>query len=248
VTTRGFQYGGAFDLIGPVFILTLPLLFLMRKIDKITVLFIVYTVGYGTLWLFTGKVLRFLLPVMPVVCILAGIGCAHLANRVPRLRFPAVALLILAFIHNLLLFSWAMKDIEPYACVVGGEPRAAYLDRKINAHQALRTAVNTLPSGSTVLFWGETRGYYCTVPAVIPTVFDRNPLAMQANTAATAADLRAALVASGITHVFINHWESDRLALDTQLTAHGKALFQSFKEGFTRQLYRDRYTELLGIS
>jgi hypothetical protein len=68
-----------------------------------------------------------------------------------------------------------------------------------------------LPSGAKVLYVGEGRVYYAKHPALWSTAFDQQPLTAMSNEAKTTEELLAALRARGVTHVYVNFAEADRL-------------------------------------
>jgi dolichyl-phosphate-mannose-protein mannosyltransferase len=68
-----------------------------------------------------------------------------------------------------------------------------------------------LPAGAKVLYVGETRAYYAKQSVVYSTAFDQNPLTAMSRAAQGPEDLAAALRAQGITHVYVNYSELNRL-------------------------------------
>jgi 4-amino-4-deoxy-L-arabinose transferase-like glycosyltransferase len=68
-----------------------------------------------------------------------------------------------------------------------------------------------LPSGAKVLYVGEGRVYYAKHPALWSTAFDQQPLTAMSNEAKTTEELLAALRARGVTYVYVNFAEADRL-------------------------------------
>jgi hypothetical protein len=68
-----------------------------------------------------------------------------------------------------------------------------------------------LPKGAAVLYVGEARAYYATQPVWWSTAFDHHPLTAMSREAQTADELLAALRARGITHVYMNFSELQRL-------------------------------------
>ena len=68
-----------------------------------------------------------------------------------------------------------------------------------------------LPKDAKVLYVGEARAYYAKQPVWWSTAFDQHPLSAMSREAKTPAELLAALRAQGITHVYVNHSELDRL-------------------------------------
>jgi hypothetical protein len=68
-----------------------------------------------------------------------------------------------------------------------------------------------LPSGAKALYVGEGRVYYAKHPVLWSTAFDQQPLTTMSNEAKTAEELLAMLHAKGVTHVYVNFAETDRL-------------------------------------
>ncbi len=68
-----------------------------------------------------------------------------------------------------------------------------------------------LPSDAKVLYVGESRAYYAKQPVVWSTAFDQHPFTAMSNEAKTTEELLTALRSRGITHVYVNFAELDRL-------------------------------------
>ncbi|MHB9155285.1 MAG: hypothetical protein ACYC5N_06270, partial [Endomicrobiales bacterium] len=246
LTAFGFRFGGGFDIPGPLFLLFIPALFFGLKIDKISKVLLLVAVLFGAGWMASGKVLRFIVPVLPLLCIFAARGFTWLAGQ-RWLKYVAYPVLIAGLAHNLLLFHWTMTPVDPYRPVLCGESRDSYLARKVSYYPALRNAVNLLPSGSRVLFWGETRTYYCTADRVAPSVFDAHPLVRRANSSASHQEFASALKEDGITHVLVNPGEVQRLDMESRLSAAGKDRWAQFLRSNARETYRDRYCQVYEI-
>jgi hypothetical protein len=247
LTFFGFSYGGAFDLLGPVFLLFLPALFLWRKSDKIIRILVLFCTGFAVCWFFSGKVLRFLMPVIPLLSILAAKGLANLPES--RVFRTAVYLFLAgAMAHNLLMFHWTMAPVDPYACVIAGEPRDSYLAGKLDYYKAARVVYAGLPPGSKTLFWGETRGYYCGAECAAPTVFDLNPAAAAADSAGKPADIAATLAKSGFTHIFVNFAELKRLNTELGLSASGARNWDVFRRKYLKPVYTDKECGIFKIA
>jgi hypothetical protein len=247
LTAYGFQFGGAFDIMGPIFLLFIPLLFLTAKIDKIKLVLFVFSAGFVIVWLFTGKVLRFLIPVFPMACILAALGFVQLYRSGFAARCAAITVLLAALGHNLLMFHWVMSGIEPFSPVLGGEGRSHYLGRKVNSFNAV-SVLNSLPGNGAAVFWGETRAYFCRKPAIVPTVFDRHPLADLANTSTSPAGLAAALHEKNIDYLLVDDFEVRRLSMENLLTSGGKTNLESMTEKFATLKYQDRNCRLYELN
>ena len=245
LTAYGFRFGGAFDITGALFLLFIPCLFLPRQISKMnprnnTKLIAFFTIGYFAVWLMTGKVMRFLLPVIPFLCLLSAGGLLRLTAQ-RFMRAFAYALLIIMMAHNLLIYHWTMAAPDPYTVVLGNETRDSYLSKKLNYYNALNKCVNGLGAPAKILFVGETRRYYCNANALVPSVFDEHPLQTWANNAATPRQLAATLNNQRITHVFINRFEYNRLSFEERFTARGKENWETLLVHNGRQLFEDKH-------
>jgi len=250
VTFSGFKFGGAFDILGPVFLLFIPILFLRMKIDRIEKNLLLYSLIYAVIWVFSGKVMRFLLPVIPFLCIFSARGVMYLggAEHGRTLRNAVIVFLALILAHNFMLYHWVMARVDPYSVLFGGLTEKQYLSKKINYFAAAATQLNSLGSGTKTLFLGETRSYYCTGNVVVPTVFDTNPLIAQANASRSPEDLRRFMKANDFTHIFLNDFEFERLSFKTRFTADGLEIWTGFRNRCTKLIYKDRFCELYEIT
>lgn len=247
LTVEGFRFGGGFDILGPLFLVFVPLLFFKTEIDRITRIIILFSAGFCILWLFTGKVLRFLVPVMPFICILSAQGLQQVSAR-RWSRLFAYALFAAILIHNILMFLWVESMVDPYTAVLGSERREIYLGRKVNFYRAVDGCINRLPKGSKTLFVGETRRYYTNGSAIVPGVFDRQPLAAWADEAVDADSLRVLLLRQGITHILLNEHEYRRLGTELQFSAEGKMRWDELRKNACRLIYTDRYCNVYEIN
>lgn len=284
VTAYGFNFGGGFDILGPVFLLFAPFILLKLKItgalkagteesfkstisrrgwmfiklpvlyrsrllivSKVVFIVLFFSICYCLIWLATGKVLRFLVPVLPFLCILTAAGLASLSwNK--WLSRAAYLFFITALLHNILLFHWVISDIDPYATVIGKETRDEYLTRKLNSYKAINEAVNSLPSDAKILNWGETRSYYFQRKNITPLYFDKNPLIEWMNLSADENELAGNLKNNGVTHIMINSYEVQRLGYENRLTPKNKEVFEAYKKHFMSLIYEDKYCQVYKIT
>jgi hypothetical protein len=293
ITAFGYTFGGAFDIIGPVFLIFIPMIILSRRLDKIRLALLAYTVIAFILWAATGKVLRFLLPLTPLLCMLSAEGIIQaigisvpvpwrdklrIIMRQPPpssgLKFSAAAdqsvieaehafrntlvlefaakttiypVLAIALLHNILFFHWVMASPDPYSTVLRGTSRNEYLSSKVNYYGALNEYINKLPSAK-VLFLGETRGYYCRKPALVPTYFDANPFFPWANNAPDALALHKTIHQQRITHILLNQAEFARLGFEKQLTPKGRINFDQLQANFLTIEYADKNTRVYKVN
>jgi hypothetical protein len=189
-----------------------------------------------TWWLFTHRIDRFWVPVIPVVSLLAGVGAAWLIELgdlspgeagspsttseteswlEPRLqqagRWTALGVLAAGGVFNLTIVASAIGGYNQFLLDLNlaGQHAAHVTSPQIvylNEH---------LPPGSKVLCVGEAQMFYARFPAVYNTVFDRSIfeewMSSRPGDAAAAlrpaAEIRKRLADEGITHVFVNWLE-----------------------------------------
>lgn len=179
-----------------------------------------------TWWALTHRIDRFWLPMLPIICALAGIGGGLLAERLERLfetgrRFAAIAgmlafagLAILATAYNLVIATSAQF----------GGFNAYLLDetatRRIAMQQTPSIALleSRLPDGARALLIGEAAVFDAGFDLRYNTVFDfellqdwatDDPLSLHKEDIPlkSRAQILAALHERGITHVFVNWME-----------------------------------------
>jgi hypothetical protein len=160
-------------------------------------------------YLFTFRPWRFLFPVFP----LAALAGAWAVDRaVPAVRWAVagcvgLSLAALAIGPLVSLDDTAAGDppLSPATYLLGRVGRDDYVRRFNDGSYAPIVWMNrTLPLGATVLYLGEARIYYSTHRVEWSTVYDRHPLQR----------LRSldSLRSAGITHVYVNYSEWERLA------------------------------------
>jgi 4-amino-4-deoxy-L-arabinose transferase-like glycosyltransferase len=98
-----------------------------------------------------------------------------------------------------------------------------------------------LPKDAKVLYVGEARAYYAKQSVIWSTAFDRQPLEKMSQEAGTAEELLTALRAAGITHVYVNFSELERLqkGYDYMLDANW-GLIRNVLQHHARELHASR--------
>lgn len=246
LTAYGFNFGGGFDILGPVFLLFIPFLIFRNKMTRIEIIVLFFTICYCFIWLLTGKVMRFLVPVLPFICILAALSLSNL-SEIKWVKKTVYFILALSFIHNILLFHWVMASIDPYSVVIGKETREQYLTRKVNSFQALNEVINSLPENSKILNWGETRSYYIRRANITPTDFDRHPVIEWLGRSENEKDLETILKNEEITHILVNSFEIKRLGYEDKLSQKDKNIFEAFINRSLKLIYEDQYCRVYKI-
>ncbi len=213
---------GAGGYLGPAFLMLIPLVFFMRRLPR-AVLPLSLMAGIGFVgWALTVQVTRYLMPVLPLLALLAAIS----ARRI--FRPLAVGALSWSLLYNLLLFFSLIETIGSYRVVTGAETRESYLSRRVSYYPAV-SFLAELPADERVkvLFVGEGRGFYCPRDYVASTPLDSPILERYAEKTQSEEGLVAALRMDGFTHLLVSDPELRR----TRGLAAGDVMREHFPTG-----------------
>jgi 4-amino-4-deoxy-L-arabinose transferase-like glycosyltransferase len=254
IATQGLDFGGGMDVLGdlgwaPLFVF-LPAIALVPRWKGWTRLLLAYCAFYFMAWGTTRPVLRFLLPVAPMLALLSAEAYATIQkDRPPIIRWAAGGILCLLLFSSVFQFYEVADTLSLWRVPFGVQSRSEYLAQKLNYFQAA-SFVNTLPENSLTYVIGDQRGYYYNKPAIVTPVFNENPLTRWANQSDGPKALAALLRQKGITHLLINHTEFDRLDQTYHLfpfTDRGRSNWILLQSRIGRILYRDASCEVLAL-
>jgi hypothetical protein len=251
LVSNATSFGGGFDVTGDLGwalpLLLLPLGGLAMRPGRRFLW--VYVLLHVVLWASFRPVLRFLFPIFPLVCLLAGEGVGGILERLPFWgRRAALALGGVFLVLNGVQFYWVERTRDPFPVVFGLKSRAQYLETKLDYYPAMAFMDENLPADARVLFVGDQRAYYCPRRHVAPMALLPAPLRAWAEDSTDGADLEKKLVSMGFTHVFFNEREARRLesygVLD--LTENGGRVFADFLK-HARPVYRNAGQAILAL-
>ncbi len=199
----------------PVLLVAAPLLWLWRGQPRATR----QTGGllggaYAGWFLLTFRPWRFLFPAFPLAAMLTA--CAAQRRAVRWVVASVVALGLVRMTLSQLI------DVEDYKRVPPAMNAVQYSLGEISREEFVARMGggifepviwmnHHLPANAKVVYLGEARVYYEKFPVVWSTAFDQHPLTRWANESADADALWKRLRREGITHVYINHYELERL-------------------------------------
>lgn len=232
------SFGGGYDVTGDMgWALPLilgPLTFL--TVRKGRGFLLATLVLHVAVWASLRPVLRFLFPLFPLVCVLAGEGLAIAWKRLALWPKRLVSLLVGLFIVSNGILFCIVEDVRgPLPVALGLMSRTDYLSKKLDYYPAMEFMKKGLPSDAHVLFVGDQRSYYCPRRHLAPMALLPTPLRDWTNDAADGAAFAKKLRELGFTHLFFNHKEATRIAgyrvLD--FTPHGRQVFNSLLGSLT---------------
>lgn len=216
IAVEGMRFGGGIDILGDFgwapLVLFLPCLALASRRPAPLKALGGYAALFFTVWGLTRPVLRFLLPIAPLLAILSAYGWVHGLERGGRaLRGVGYVALALLGLSNASLFFQITDVTQPFRVPLAMETRGDYLKAKLNYYGAAAFINENTDPRTTVLIVGDQRSYYYQRRVAAWTVFNRNPLVDWADHAADASALRAELHRHADVMV-VNRAEMERLA------------------------------------
>jgi hypothetical protein len=182
LTFHPSRYDGTLGPLSLLFFLLLPFLALALGGGGWAIPWLLgFAAGYFALWAspLASFQLRWLLPIAPLLAVLAAAAFARLAALVREVSGRAGAALLSAFVALLLLLGlppftrlherdraewngWINSTLHglPYEVVIGAVSRPSYLARHLPTWAAWRFANRTLPAGARVLAWSGGDQYW----------------------------------------------------------------------------------------
>jgi hypothetical protein len=155
-------------------------------------------VGYVLVawWLFTHRIDRFWIPVLPVAALVAGIGATWTAAR--GWRLPFVVFLVFGLVSNFVTITSPLSGDNRYLA----DLRVLRVDpyRVDPCHLYLNEHADEV---SGVLLVGDAQPFDLEVPATYNTVFD-DSIFEQTARGHTPEEVRRTLLDRGISHVYVN--------------------------------------------
>ena len=164
--------------LNPILAIFSPFILLNKRYGKDKFLFVFFTVIFLFMAYFlTAKQVRYILPVLPFLAIIAAMGIKDLLDKMGErtlfasLRFKekiksAAKVLVIACVATLLIFNiiylkYRIKIINPLPYVLGKETKETFLQHHLLHYNAVKFINDTLPDDAIVftMFLGR-RGYY----------------------------------------------------------------------------------------
>ena len=194
-------------MIGPVFLVGLPLVVLaMRKPGRARVV-LWLALGHAVFWALTTRQIRFLLPTLALTAPLLAAAVA----AAPWIWLRAACGAAVGI--NLLLSSVDFASRHPLAVVFGLESRQDYLRRNVPGgdYPVFEYIAQTLPPESYILCGSlGNPGFLIERRFHADAIFENQTLGEMLSTSSSTASLRAAFAVRGYTHLLFR----DRLVFD----------------------------------
>ena len=185
--------------LGPVFLL-IPFLWPRKKAGIEMRFFGAFSLLFLFYWTFTTKQVRFLLPVIPLFCIIL----AGALDKRKKKKWPT-AFVGLLMLFNLFVGTRWVLEISPFDFWLGRETRAQFLAKRIDVYPTYAKANEVLgPNDKLYLVHMRNLGYYLDRRWEADFVFERYTLEKVLAGASSAGDLTAFFRGRGVTHLMVN--------------------------------------------
>ncbi len=192
--------------LGIVFVLALPLLawaLWRRHLDVELRLAVLISAGLFVFWLFSSQQLRYLLPAAAGLAVAIAVAGSGLDRGLSR---PLCGLVVAGAALGLpVVLAWFLA-LDPARVVLGGEPRDAFLARRLDYYPYYQVVNRDLPPTATVWLIDMRRDtYHLDRPAFSDFIFEDYTLTRYVRTATSVDEIRARVRADGITHLLVRH-------------------------------------------
>ncbi|MBN1384087.1 MAG: glycosyltransferase family 39 protein [Elusimicrobia bacterium] len=254
LTMTGVNFGGPFDVIGPLYLVFLPVLIFIKHTNKTVKICFIYLLLYFLLWSFTARVIRFLAPVFPVAAIVFSACIFQFLNMERKsIRNIVKFVFVIIIICNFLLLLHIQNSFLPGLYFFGNMTRERYLSAFVgpnNFYPAVKFMNKTFTSDSKTLFVGESRNYFTKLNTVVSGPFDYDILVKMANKSATVKDLLTKLKKENFTNILWNYSEYERLKTGfkpSDFTYRSAEILKEFKRKHLKTLYKDKNNSVYEI-
>jgi 4-amino-4-deoxy-L-arabinose transferase-like glycosyltransferase len=207
----------------PLLLMTAPLVLMVPRAEKTARRAAALFGGAYAAWFcFTFRPWRFLFPACGMAAVagayaLEKLGHEPIVRKALRLSVGIVVVMSVATIALTDLVDVEDAERVPtqisfVQCALGQFTRDEFVSRM--GRGALEPIIwmnANLPRNVRVLYVGEARVYYANHPVLWSTAFDQHPLTAMSREANTTKDLLTRLRSQGVTHVYLNPSELERL-------------------------------------
>ncbi len=188
------QYG-ELSFLGPVFLMLIPLLFWCQK-EQYTRTLGIYCILFYAVWFWTSQQSRLLIPIFPILALLASRPIAELKN-LRKILLPI--LLASMLLNSAFAIGYHGKGL---LVAIGLENKETYLEQIRPVYPVFTYANTHLPKNAFVVFFGEIHAYflersYLWECAAMQGVLDYEHT--------TAQELYTQMKQQGVTHILLNN-------------------------------------------
>ena len=158
-----------------------------------------FALGSLLLWAATMQYVRYLLPALPVFCLLAAYVLVQAYSVRLRSGYALAALGVCSLAFSLMVSAGLLSQEAPV--VFGQESRSDYIQHGFGPYAAMQYINTQLPANSKIVMYGNPLGFYCDKPYLWGDAVHGTTIPY--DTFRSADDLRAYLHKLGVTDILV---------------------------------------------
>ncbi len=156
------------------------------------------------IWFCLTQQLRYLLPVMPVYCLLSSIVLVELSKTKVISRLFLSALYVVSLLFSSSIAVQLILNELPVA--TGAVSKDEYIQKRFDGYLAMMYLNQQTPKDSGVVFYGEPRDFYCDRRYMWAE--PNHGLVIPYDSMRTSDDLRSWLLGHGFQYIYINYTQA----------------------------------------
>jgi 4-amino-4-deoxy-L-arabinose transferase-like glycosyltransferase len=227
------RFGGWSHAYGPLYLMFIPCLWALTKIERRIKYLLIYSLGYIGVWMFmSAQNNRHFLPCFALLSIVVTYAIDRLTAQDKFMRQIILAAVGMILCVNLLLLLGQTYFRIPAA--LGLQSREDFLSKRVNSYEAIEYINHNLSDSEKVLLL-EPRGYYCDRPYIrggpqFQTIIDYTSFANSGQMLNRLRQLK-------ITHILLNKalMEEYLMHIDRRLRGAYAALLRLNQEGVLKE-------------
>ena len=158
-----------------------------------------FALGSLLLWGGTMQYVRYLLPTLPVLCLLAATVLTQACRLKLKSGYALAALGVCSLVFSGDIGTLLLSQEAPV--VFGQESRDDYIQHNFGPYSAMQYLNTQLPAGSKIVMYGNPLGFYCDKPYLWGDAIHGSYIPY--DTFHSANDLKAYLHKLGVTHILV---------------------------------------------
>ncbi len=158
-----------------------------------------FALGSLLLWAGTMQYVRYLLPTLPVLCLLAAAVLTQAYQLKLKSGYALAALGVCSLLFSGYIGTLLLSQEAPV--VFGQESRDDYITHNFGPYPAMQFINKQLPAGSKIVMYGNPLGFYCDKPYLWGDAIHGSYIPY--DTFHSADDLKAYLHKLGVTHILV---------------------------------------------
>lgn len=228
--------------VGPTFILILPFLFGLRRLDFNLKYLLTFCGIFFLFWSYVSAVDRFSLPCFVLLCTVVGYIIRQFKNKYLLYCF-LLSILFICIFWNLFNVGKTIYKNSYFMCLKKEKCEEFMLKKSIirDYYGVISYINHNLPQESKILFIGEVRSYYCQRDKLVSTQFDTNIILDLIRKSENIEALMNNLKRLKITHVFYNaagkKWLMEYFDYFNWQNEEERKLYNLFMQNYLKLVY-----------